>query len=200
MIAHEGDEAAVGRKLGVVAGSRTGKSHLHTPVLAHVVEPETAVRVEEQMRRVRRPQVAGHFVAVAMVAVGLRVACAGERSQPVAAHQHLRLGGNKVQLHQRAVILKGQVLAVGRPGELVGRMPDQRPMREDRLHGQRLLRGLRIEGKGCERKSNNGKEREGGCAHQEAFLREDRLAAKGKRRAGFPESSVNDLLCRVASL
>ena len=121
VIADEGDRFAVGRELGIVAGSRAGKADLHAGAVVQVVEPEPAVGVEEQVRGVGRPQVAGHLVALAMVAVLLRAGAAGERSHLGAAHHHVRLAGAGIQIHQFAAIEIGQVLSVGRPGERLGR-------------------------------------------------------------------------------
>ena len=53
-----------------------------------------------------------------------------------------------VQFHQLAVFHIGQVLRVRRPSQSRGRMPDQRIMREDRLHRQGLHRRLAGQGKG----------------------------------------------------
>jgi len=69
MIANEGDARAVGRELGIVAGSGSRKADLHACAVAQVVEPEAAIGVKEQVGGVGRPKVAGHFVAIAMIAV-----------------------------------------------------------------------------------------------------------------------------------
>ena len=71
VLADEGDRVAVGRKLGIVARSRPSHANLSARAAAQIIEPRTAILVEEQARRVRRPNVAGHPVAVAMVAVRL---------------------------------------------------------------------------------------------------------------------------------
>ena len=72
VVANEGDGFAVGRELGIVAGAGAGKANLNAGAVAQIVDPQPAVGVEEQVRRVRRPEVAGHPVALAMVAVRLR--------------------------------------------------------------------------------------------------------------------------------
>ncbi len=48
-----------------------------------------------------------------------------------------------IQIHQFAAIEIGQVLSVGRPGELVRRHADQRPVGKDRFDRERLFGGLR---------------------------------------------------------
>ncbi len=112
VFAHEGDELAVGRELGVVAGRRAGEADLESDAVVEVVQPEAAVGVEEQVRGVWRPDVVGHLVAVAMVAVRLRTGRAGNGGQLGAAHQHVGLAGVEIEIDQFAAILIGDVLAI----------------------------------------------------------------------------------------
>ena len=69
-------DLAIGRKLGIVARGSAGKANLHPGAVAQIVEPDAAIGIEQQVRGVRRPNVAGHLVAVAMVAVLLGAAAA----------------------------------------------------------------------------------------------------------------------------
>ena len=52
----------------------------------------------------------------------------------------MRLAGGGIHIHQLAAIEIGQMLSVGRPGELVGRLADERAMREDCFDRRALLR------------------------------------------------------------
>ena len=72
MIADKRNKLAIGRELGIVAGAFPGIADLDARSVAQVVDPQTAVRVEEQVLRIRSPDIARHPIAVAMVAVLLR--------------------------------------------------------------------------------------------------------------------------------
>ena len=139
MIADERDGRTVGRELGIVAREQARKADLHSGAVAQIVKPQAAVGVEEKVRGVRRPEIAGHVVALAMVAVLLGVVAAVQVVHLGGAHQHVGLAGGGIHIHQFAAIEIRQMLSVGRPGELVGRLADQRSMRKDGLDGERLF-------------------------------------------------------------
>ncbi len=133
VIANEGDAGAVGRELGIVAGSGSRKADLHAGAIAQIVEPEAAIGVEEQVGGVGRPKVAGHVVALAMIAVLLGTGFTVERCHFGGAHHHMHLAGDRIHIHQLAAVEIGQMLSVGRPGERLGRPWNQRAVREDGL-------------------------------------------------------------------
>ena len=126
VVAHERDGFAIGRKLGIVAGADSRKADLDAGAVAQVVDPQAAVGIEQQVGGVRRPDVAGHAVAVAMVAVPLRFASVHEGDHLFAAHEDMRLAGAGIEIDELAAIDIGQVFAVGRPGETRGRVTDER--------------------------------------------------------------------------
>ena len=64
------------------------------------------------MRRVRRPNIAGHLVAFAMVAVLLRFVARNQHGHFGVAHQHMGLARAWVQVDQLPSIEIGQVASV----------------------------------------------------------------------------------------
>ena len=74
VVAHKGDVLAVGRKLRIVPGTHSAHADLHSLAAIEIVEPQFPVRIKEQLRRIRSPNITGHLIAIAMVAVGLVVA------------------------------------------------------------------------------------------------------------------------------
>ncbi len=169
MIANEGNARAVGRELGIVAGSGSRIADLHARAVAQVIEPERAIGIEEQMRGVRRPEVAGHVVALAMIAVLLGAGLAVERSHFGGAHHHVHFAGDGIHIHQLAALEIGQMLSIGRPGERLGRPWNQRAVREEVFNRELLLRRLR-RGVRSERQSNENDGKQSGGSRQREFL------------------------------
>ena len=90
-----------------------------------------------------------------MVAVLLGAVTAAEWIHFGGAHHHVRLAGDGIHIHQLAAIEIGQMLAVGRPGKRLGRLGNQRAVREDGFNRELLLRRLR--GGGVRSKSEGNK-------------------------------------------
>ena len=163
MIADEGDVPAIGREPGIVAGSRSRKANLHSRAVVQIVEPKASVGVEEQVGRVGRPQVAGHVVALAMIAVPFGAAVTQERSHLFRAHHHVNFAGRGIHIHQLAAVEIAQVLAVRRPVELRWRLGNQRTMCKDCLHCElTILCPRRTRMRSQRQCSENGKQKSSG--------------------------------------
>ena len=163
VITNEGDARAVGRELWIVAGSGSRKADLHARAVAQIVEPQGAIGVEEEVGGVGRPEVAGHVVALAMIAVALGAGLACERSHFYGAHHHVYLAGDGIYVHQFAAVQVGHMLSVGRPGKGLRRLGNQRAGREDGLNRELLLRRLCDGGMRSKSESNrNGGQKSGG--------------------------------------
>ena len=134
--------------------------------------------------RVRSPDIAGQVVALAMVAVLLGVVAGVQVVHLRRAHQHMGLARRGIHIHQFAAIEIRQMLSVGRPGELAGRLADQRPMGKDGIDSERLFRRLRIDGMCGQRERCNSRKQDGGFSCQRASPKHDLRSANPARNAG----------------
>ena len=142
MIADEGEQLAVGRELGVDAGGLIGEGELNAGAVFEVEEPEAAIGVKEQMGGAGRPDVVGHAVAGAVVALLLGGGALGEGSHFGAADHDVDFAGLGVKVDELPGVEVGEVLGVGRPGEAVGRVAGERAVAVDGVDGERRGRLL----------------------------------------------------------
>jgi hypothetical protein len=147
------------------------------------------------MRGVGRPEIAGHAVALAVVAVGLRVGATGERGELGAADEDMGFSGCGIKVNELAAIDIGEVLAVGRPGEALRRMADERAMGEEVFNGERLcgraaLLGLRGEGRRAQRAGKSGRKQNEGGTGQCGILRKRRRGLDGEKGARASSKGV----------
>ena len=77
-----------------------------------------------------------------MVAVALGATKAIQRGHFGAAYQHVWSSRGGIEIDELAPIEIRKMLAVRRPGELIGRVADQAAMRKYLFHGERLHRAL----------------------------------------------------------
>jgi len=79
VVLEKGEQIAVRREFGIVAGSRSAGADIEAGPSLKIVEPETSIAVEQEMRRVRRPKITGHVVAIAVIAIFLGGRVVGQR-------------------------------------------------------------------------------------------------------------------------
>ena len=106
MLAHVGNVAAIGRELGIDAGIRR-RSKLHRRTRRQIKKPKLPLRVENQVLRIRRPQVGGDVIArqpLFFAFVLHLVVVRRERGQLGGADQNFLLARRRVHIPEFAVL------------------------------------------------------------------------------------------------
>ena len=168
--------ASVGRKLRIAARIARG-GELHRRLASQVIEPQLALRIENQVLRIRSPQVRRHviagqpfFLALVLHLVDVRI----ERRQLRRADQYLLLAGGRVHVPQFALLSllvalhERELGAVRTPLHRLGTASRQPAGLKHAFNGQRLgWRSLRCRRNG--QHDTNG-EYEQGTAQDEQVL------------------------------